>query len=43
MMQDSLGVPVVNPAVVSLKVLEGLVSSGLSQSKRAYPQPPKKK
>jgi len=42
MMQASLGVPVVNPAFVSLAVLEGLVRSGLSQSKKAYPSPPKK-
>ena len=41
-MQKSLGIPVVNPAFVSLKVLEGLVSSGLSQSKKVYPFPPKK-
>lgn len=40
-MQESLGVPVVNPALVSLTVLEGLVNSGLSQSKKAYPIPPK--
>ena len=43
MMQDSLGIPVVNPAFLSLAVLEGLVSSGLSHSKKAYPRPPKKK
>lgn len=42
MMQESLGVPVVNPAFVSLKVLEGLVNSGLTHSKKAYPFPPKK-
>jgi allantoin racemase len=42
MMQKSLGIPVVNPAFVSMTVLEGLVSSGLSQSKKAYPVPPKK-
>lgn len=42
MMQKSLGIPVVNPALVSLTILEGLVSSGLSQSKKAYPFPPKK-
>lgn len=41
-MQDALGVPVVNPALVSLKILEGLVKAGLSQSKKAYPFPPKK-
>jgi allantoin racemase len=42
-MQESLGIPVVNPAFVSLAVLEGLVSSGLSHSKKAYPVPPKKR
>jgi allantoin racemase len=42
MMQDSLGVPVVNPAFSSLIILEGLVSSGLSHSKKAYPRPPEK-
>ena len=40
-MQESLGVPVVNPALTSLTVLEGLVQAGLSQSKKAYPYPPK--
>lgn len=42
MMKKVLGIPVVNPALVSLKVLEGLVQAGLSQSKRAYLFPPKK-
>ncbi len=41
-MQESLSVPVIDPAVVSLKVLEGLVKAGLSHSKKAYPFPPKK-
>jgi allantoin racemase len=41
-MQESLGIPVVNPVWVSLKILEGLVSCGLSHSKKAYPFPPKK-
>ncbi len=41
-MQKSLGIPVINPALASLAVLEGLVSSGLSQSKKAYPFPRKK-
>lgn len=36
-----LGIPVVNPAVCALKALEGLVSMGLSHSKRAYQTPPK--
>lgn len=38
-MQESLGVPVVNPALTALKVLEGLVIAGLSHSKKAYPFP----
>lgn len=42
MMKKVLGIPVVNPALVSLKVLEGLVQAGLAQSKRAYRFPPKK-
>ena len=41
-MQKVLGIPVVNPAFVSLKVLEGLVSANLTQSKKAYPFPKKK-
>jgi allantoin racemase len=41
-MQESLGFPVVNPALTALTVLEGLVISGLSHSKKAYPFPPKK-
>jgi allantoin racemase len=40
-MQEKLGIPVVNPAVVSLKVLEGLITAGLTHSKKAYPIPPK--
>jgi allantoin racemase len=40
-MQKVLGIPVVNPAFVSLKVLEGLVNANLSQSKKAYPFPKK--
>jgi allantoin racemase len=42
-MQESLGVPVVNPAFVSLKLVEGLVGAGLTHSKKAYPFPPKMK
>ena len=41
-MQESLGIHVVNPALLSLTVLEGLVQGGLSQSKKAYPFPLKK-
>lgn len=40
-MQGVLGIPVVNPAVVSLKVLEGLVAARITHSKKAYPVPPK--
>ncbi|MFC2165369.1 aspartate/glutamate racemase family protein [Acidobacteriota bacterium] len=40
-MQETLGIPVVNPAVVSLKVLESLITSHLTHSKKAYPVPPK--
>jgi allantoin racemase len=36
-----LGVPVLNPARTALKTAEGLVSSGIAHSKRAYPVPPK--
>jgi allantoin racemase len=38
-MQESLGFPVVNPALTALTVLEGLVIAGLSHSKKAYPFP----
>lgn len=38
-MQVALGLPVVNPAVVSLKILEGLVAANLSHSKKAFPAP----
>ena len=40
-MQQKLGIPVVNPAIVSLKVLEGLIEGNLSHSKAAYPVPRK--
>lgn len=40
-MQKTLGIPVVNPAVVALKVLEGWIVSQLTHSKAAYPYPPK--
>lgn len=40
-MQDRLGIPVVNPALVTLKVLESLISAHLTHSKKAYPYPPK--
>ena len=42
-MQERLGIPVINPAIVSLKFLEGLIHSRISHSKRAFPYPPKTK
>lgn len=41
--QEKIGIPVVNPAIVSLKVLEGLVCAHLTHSKKAFPFPPKSK
>ncbi|MBM3450896.1 MAG: hypothetical protein FJX78_07970 [Armatimonadetes bacterium] len=38
---EEVGVPVVNPLLVSLRAAEMLVGSGLTHSKRAYPVPPK--
>ncbi|WP_052947559.1 aspartate/glutamate racemase family protein [Aneurinibacillus tyrosinisolvens] len=40
-MSDILGVPVVNPGRVSLKMAEALVGTGLCHSKAAYMTPPK--
>lgn len=40
-MQEALGIPVVNPAKVSLKMTEALVSMQLVHSKQAYALPPK--
>lgn len=40
-MSEVLGIPVINPAKAGLKHAEGLVSMGLSQSRRAYFTPPK--
>jgi allantoin racemase len=42
-MQQELGVPVVDPAGASVKLIEALVGLKLSQSKLAYPIPPSKK
>lgn len=42
-MQEALGIPVINPAILSLKILEGLIQARLSHSKKAYPFPPKPK
>lgn len=35
-------VPVIDPAIVALKIAEALVDMGLSHSKRTYPAPPEK-
>jgi allantoin racemase len=40
-LSQKLGVPVVNPASVTLKSVEAVVSCGLMPSKAAYPLPPK--
>lgn len=39
--EAAVGIPVVNPAHVTLKFAEGLVACGLLPSKAAYPLPPK--
>lgn len=39
--QKEVGIPVLNPAKLALKTLEGLVSINLSHSKKAYPYPTK--
>jgi Asp/Glu/hydantoin racemase len=39
--QKELRVPVLNPALVALKLAEFYVSLGIRQSKKAYPFPPK--
>ncbi len=36
------GVPVIDPAILSLKIAEAFVDIGLSHSKRTYPAPPEK-
>jgi allantoin racemase len=40
-LQAAVGVPVVNPLRVTLRMAELLVACGLSHSKRSYPVPPK--
>jgi len=40
-MSETLGVPVINPGKVSLKMAEALVGTGLIHSKVAYMTPPK--
>ena len=42
-LKENLDVPVIENSVVALKTLEILIKLGLSQSKRAFPKPPKKK
>jgi len=39
--EDAVGVPVVNPSLVGLKIAEALVGSGLIHSKTAFATPPK--
>ncbi|MEM2369435.1 MAG: AroM family protein [Candidatus Bathyarchaeia archaeon] len=41
-LQENLKVPVIDPAVASIKMAEILVDMGISQSKRGYPKPPEK-
>ena len=40
-LQETLGVPVINPLQVALRTAEMLVACGLTHSKRSYPVPPK--
>lgn len=42
-MAETLGIPVVNPAIASLKLLEATIACGLSHSKKAFQIPPKYK
>lgn len=42
-LQEKLGVPVVDPGLAALKIVEDLVKLKLKQSKRAYPKPYEKK
>lgn len=41
-LQDTLGIPVIDPTVASLKMAETLVDMEISHSKRAFPYPPEK-
>ena len=41
-LQEALGVPVIDPAVASMKLAESLVDMKISHSKLVYPKPPKK-
>jgi allantoin racemase len=40
-LQEAVGVPVINPLQVTLRMAELLVACGLSHSKRSHPVPPK--
>jgi len=40
--QGISGVPVIDPAILAVKVAEALADIGLSHSKRTYPKPPEK-
>jgi allantoin racemase len=40
--QGILDVPVIDPAILAVKISEALVDTGLSHSKRTYPHPPEK-
>ena len=40
--QGILDVPVIDPAILAVKIAEALVDTGLSHSKRTYPHPPEK-
>jgi len=41
-LQEALGIPVIDPAVASMKLAESLVDMKISHSKLAYPKPPEK-
>ena len=41
-LQETLGIPVIDPAIASLKIAESLVDMKISHSKRVYPTPPEK-
>ena len=41
-LQEELGVPVIDPIIVSLKIAELLISTQLTHSSLAFPKPPKK-
>lgn len=42
-LSQRLGVPVIDPAITSVSVAESIVKQGLYTSRKAYPQPPKRK